>query len=332
MGGPLDRHGEALLGRHPDDASALFPRFTTASVTTTGDVTVNGRTVHLWTYSQLEPLSAAVLRTRAIALRDAIGEAICKPITSNQKLELIRWILDSQTSLTNQAPGVGRPGKSGAPDAVPTSFKQDMDLRARPQQAQSAPVAPAFGPKKGQSHDATRDHYDDLLNNRKEFVNADQRYGIVSGKVGGEGRKHLRPASNMEACGVSSVDGNASSGRKPLACVDHLMEQKRDSPSKSDLRSEHVPPARSSGCAVWPGAEEGGESPIGGERRRHANVPDSMVNVGVADPGADENRLAGRKHLDSFGGSKFVASDSNRGYQSTWKSNPSRLQGTSMLC
>lgn len=345
-GSPDDQGGEGAWCRETGEAENLFPRFTHASVTTTGQVTVNGKTLHLWTFGQLETLSASVLRQRANALRDAIGEASCPPIPSSQPQDLIRWILQMQTELTKEAPQAGRVGTTGSVNAMPQSFVSE--LQSAPQRQAGAgrkDEALPFGPRRGQVHDATRDHYNDLKYQRNEFVEAPNT-GIVTNKPGGEGRRHLHQETNMVSFGVSGVDVPQNEGRRYLGCNDHLMEQRKEleaglhnavvgrgkgaGPRSADGTASHANNQCSLSCHGIPTQQE--EAPIGGERRKHAAVPDRMVNVGVADPGPDESRIGGRRHLDGFAGSKFSQSQEHGGYQSSWKKDPSKLLGTSMIC
>mmetsp|Transcript_343 Transcript_343/g.1533 ORF Transcript_343/g.1533 Transcript_343/m.1533 type:complete len:376 (-) Transcript_343:68-1195(-) len=336
-----DMEKEGILGRQAGDAEQLFPKFTTASVTTTGQVQVNGKTLNLWTFQQLEPLSAPVLRQRANVLRDAVGEDKCAPMPG-QKQDLIKWIINMQFELTSEVLQTGRGGTTGAANAVPQSFVQESQAARERQQHQSAP----FGPRRGQGHDGTRDHYNDLLLGRNEYSEEDRRNGIVSNRAGGEGRRHLQPDTHMASFGVSTVDRPSSPSKRYLGCDDHLMAQKKDLQAGlhnavserlglSTRASDNGPSAHPSDSSlVHHGVSETAEqAPIGGERRRHAQVPDRMVNVGTAE--VEDNRFGhavGRKKLDSFAGSKFNQSHEAAGYQSSWKKDPSKLRGSSLIC
>jgi len=344
---------EAIFGRQPGDSESLFPRFTSSSAASTGQATVNGKTIHLWTYGQLETLKAPVLRQRAAAIRDAVGEANCPPMPSAQPQDLVRWILHMQSEITQDHPETGRTGH-GSGNVVPTSFAQDAKERPISMNGYDSPQKPhvPFGPGRRQDHAATRDNYHDLKHQRNDFAE-DKNEGIVSRRHGGEGRRHLHPETNMVSFGVSSVEKPlGGEGRRYLGCSDHLMEQKQElvrdptagGPSMGGgggsrpgtARGSDAPAAHVSNCHFErPGVpHEGHEAPIGGERRRHVQQQSDsrMLNVGTADPGHDESRIGGRKKLDCFAGSKFSQSHEHGGYQSNWKKDPSRLKGTSLIC
>mmetsp|Transcript_5596 Transcript_5596/g.13134 ORF Transcript_5596/g.13134 Transcript_5596/m.13134 type:complete len:366 (-) Transcript_5596:415-1512(-) len=335
---PIGDDKEAILGRGPEDASVLFPVFSAATVTTTGEVVINGKTLNLWTFQQLETLSIAALRQRANKLKEALGEGNCKPIPSAQKLDTIRWILDTQSELTNKPATTGRGGMTGRPSAIPSSFVQETAARTAPDENMP------FGPRRGQAHTATRDHYGDLIFGRNEF-GQEANSGIVSNREGGEGRRHLQPQGNMTSFGVSNVDADHESPRKRwVGCDDHLMQQKNDlqaglNRAVNDHRGRAVRTADNgmahptdSALKHWGIPVDNEEAPIGGERRRHAEVPDRMVNAGVADPGETETQILGRKHLDGFRGSASSDTASTATYQSAWRKDPFRLKGSSMLC
>lgn len=333
-----------ILGRRPGDAQQLFPKFTSASVTTTGQVEVNGKSLNLWTYQQLETLAAPVLRQRANAIRDAVGEAHCLPMPCGQKGDLIRWIIEMQAELTHESPTMGRGKSTGAANAVPPSFFQEA--QARRSTAPAAPP-PLFGPRRGQDHDGTRDHYNDLKYQQNEFEQAPNA-GIVTNRLGGEGRRHLRGETHMDGFGLSGVDNDTVHHIRYLGCDDHLMKQKKDlegglqeavrqrgglatratqssiaHPSDSHLTHHGMP------------TDDAPDSPVCGDRRRHIPTSDRMMGVGMADPGQQESIIGGtrRRHMDHFNGGRHgEAKQGAGGYQSTWKTDPSRLKGTSMLC
>jgi len=323
-----------ILGRRQGDSDQLFPRYAQASVTATGQYTVNGKTINMWTLAQLETLSQAVLRQRANAIRDAAGEANCPPLPSGQPQDLIHWIMHMQAELTQEPPRQSQ--RDGYP--AQQAFGKDMKVG-------SAPLP--FGPRKGQQHEGTRDNFAELLFGPSDEMSTPPVQGIVSMRAGGEGRRHLSGATNMESVGISGVAPKGigslrreGEGKKSIVCRDNLMDQKRELEAFERGEVPAVGAQRRGGqgghhvsdtSMIQQGISAGGEAPIGGERRRHAEVPDRMENVGLANPGDAEGRLKGRRHLDSFGGAKFSCQDKQAGYQASWRKDPSNLRGQPML-
>lgn len=343
---------DEIMGRQHGDAERLFPRVTHASAATTGEVTVNGKTLKLWTFGQLEALNNFALRQRAMAIRDAIGEVYCPPMPSAQPQDLVRWILHVQSELTDVHPQPGRANDIGLGHTVPPAFAQDTKARpismnrAEPQREQGLP----FGPRAGQDHDATRDHYSDLKFQRKEFKEAPVQ-GIQSLRLGGEGRKHLFPKENMVASGVSSSGPvgiqtmkPGGEGRRFIDCHDHLFEQKRDLEAHGNEPAVPSPRQMSPRCTPNPVrhvsetnmsyqglSEPRVEAPLVGDRKRHMQPQDHMMTQGISIGQRDEDIRSGRKYLDSFAGSRTNFRDTNN-YQSNWKKDPSKLYGSSLLC
>mmetsp|Transcript_119715 Transcript_119715/g.233057 ORF Transcript_119715/g.233057 Transcript_119715/m.233057 type:complete len:371 (-) Transcript_119715:256-1368(-) len=344
---------ENILGRHHDDSAKLFPRFTHASAAVTGEVVINGLTVKLWTFEQLESLSRAVLRERAMVIRDALGEDGCPPIPSGHSQDVIRWILQMQSQLTNQEPTLGRSRGHGTGHEVPLAFAQDHKERpiTREREAPAEKGSPVpFGIGRGHEHTATRDNFGDLKYQRNAFKDP-PNLGIQTMRPGGEGKRHIPAKHNMVCCGVSEANVQgietlkaSGEGRRHLACNDHLMEQKRDMlketqasnvPVKSCSQRAGVDPVRhvsESHMSAQGLAEPLVEAHIGGDRRRHANPPDRLVNHGTSAPEQDVTlRTTGRKYLDGFAGPRSEFRDAHSSYQSNWKKDPKKLLGTSML-
>jgi len=346
-------NNENLLGRQPGDSEKLFPRFTHASAAVTGEIVVNGVSVKLWTFEQLESLSRAVLRERAMVIRDALGENNAPAIPSGHSQDVIRWILHMQTQLTNQEPTLGRSRGHGTGHQVPLAFAQDHKERPitkerEPPAEKGSPVP--FGIGGGHTHTGTRDNFCDLKYQRNEFKDP-PNLGIQTMRMGGEGRRHIPTPHNMACCGVSEANVQgiqtlkaSGEGRRYLACNDHLMEQKREMQKESQASDVPVKP-----CSPRTGvdpvrhvsechmsalglAEPPVEAHIGGDRRRHANPPDRLVNQGTSAPEEDVNmRTTGRKYLDGFAGPRSEFRDSHSSYHSSWKKDPKKLLGTSML-
>jgi len=349
---PLPDDGN-YFGRQPGDSEKLFPRFTHASAAVTGEIVVNGVSVKLWTFEQLESLSRAVLRERAMVIRDALGENRSPAIPSGHSQDVIRWILHMQTQLTNQEPTLGRSRGHGTGHQVPLAFAQDdkdrpIKLGREPATEKGSPVP--FGIGCGHEHTATRDNFHDLKYQRNEFKDP-PNLGIQTMRPGGEGKRHIPTKHSMVCCGVSEANVQgiqtlkaSGEGRRYLACNDHVMEQKRemqkesqdfDGPVEVCSPRTGVDPVRhvseshmsAQGLAVPPV-----EAHIGGDRRKHAHPPDRLVNQGTSAPEEDVNqRTTGRKYLDGFAGPRSDFRDSHSSYQSSWKKDPKKLLGTSML-
>jgi hypothetical protein len=242
----MDRADDRLLGGNEDDHERLFPKYTTAQAAATGEVTVNGKTLKIWEFSQLETLKPAVLRQRVMAIRDAVGQDSCPPMPSAQAQDMVRWILHMQAELTNVEPQVKRNAMQGSGPSP--SFLQESQNRPIQKERAASPSAQnlPFGLRKDvPTMDATRDHYDDLLQRKNEFAEVQPR-GIATMRVGGEGRRHITPKDNMLNEGVSSAYPagietlkSQGEGRKYLTCQDHLMEQQKE----QEAMQRGVPPA-----------------------------------------------------------------------------------------
>jgi len=329
---------DKLLGRERPDVNMLFPKYTHASAATTGEVVVNGTTLKLWTYAQLEALNVLPLRQRANAIREAIGQDQCPPIPSSQTADLVRWILHMQAELTKEKISEGRSGGYGNGHNVPHSFAQDSKVRPITSRSEAAePNAPRY------DHDAARDHYSDLLQQRNEFTQA-RTEGIVTMREGGEGRRHIPQKDRMVSLGVSDVAAHTQGeGRRYIGCQDNFAQQSGEARTQgifstreggegrrcSKQTAQHV-----SGNSMF---QQGCSAPeqephIGGDRRRHTSVQDHMVNHGTAEIHEEEVKPAGRKYMDGFAGSPYNHGSSHDQYKSNWKKDPSKLLGTSLLC
>eukprot|EP00913_Durusdinium_trenchii_P009612 g9031.t1 len=57
----------------------------------------------------------------------------------------------------------------------------------------------------------------------------DPKMGIQTGRIGGEGKKHIFPKQNMVHNGVSTSEGMRNTeGRRYIPTIDSLMEQKKE--------------------------------------------------------------------------------------------------------
>ncbi|CAE7878021.1 Ovca2 [Symbiodinium necroappetens] len=328
-----------ILGRQDGDARKLFPTYTHASPAATGEVSINGKVLQLWTFSQLETLNQSALRKRALAIRDAIGEAACPSLPSGRCDDLTRWILQMQEQLTNEKPEQGRSGGYGTGHFVPRSFAQETkEMEQRQKVAGDLPTSRSVA----EEVNACRDNYKDLKMQQNDFKE-DPRLGIQTGRAGGEGKRHLFPKQNMVTHGVSAAEpqGIASlrptpEGRRYIPTVDNLMEQKRENeareralmaggaagPAPVNRPANHI----SEDHMAHFGCTNEDEPSLGG--RRHANKPrDHFIGAGTWET---TEAVHGKKYIDGY-----QKMDNHAGrqdtYRTSWRKNPTKLLGSSML-
>ncbi|CAE7718280.1 Ovca2 [Symbiodinium sp. CCMP2456] len=321
-----------ILGRQDGDARKLFPTYTHASPAATGEVSINGKVLQLWTFSQLETLNQSALRKRALAIRDAIGEAACPPLPSGRCDDLTRWILQMQEQLTNEKPEQGRSGGYGTGHFVPRSFAQETkEMEQKQKVAGDLPTSRSMA----EEVNASRDNYKDLKMQQNDFKE-DPRLGIQTGRAGGEGKRHLFPKQNMVTHGVSSAEpqGIASlrptpEGRRYIPTVDNLMEQKRE----NEARERALMAGGAAGPAPvnrrFQSCLQQDEPSLGG--RRHANKPRVRLLVSaVQGIRSLLEAVHGKKYIDGY-----QKMDNHAGrqdtYRTSWRKNPTKLLGSSML-
>lgn len=344
-GYPRAHDDERIFGRGPHDAEMLFPRYTCAEAATTGEVIVNGKALKLWTFQQLEALHIRVLKERALTIRDAVGEDNCPQIPAGHASEFIRWILNMQAKLTESEL---QPSRHGVKGTAPSHFLQEQS-DTHQTFSRGGKAAP-FGLRPVGSR-ANHDNYYDLKMQRGEFEEAPVQ-GIQSLRPGGEGRKHIDHGSNMLTYGVSAASPEGITamrprgvGRRHLHCDDHMWPEPEGSHAGSAIaRGErsartslgHVCDSSMTHLGV---AEPPAEPHVGGTRRRHYDRRDHMMGPVNEVHGAAKPHYAnapsgtgGRRKMDGFKGGDQSHTDSQAGYTSTWKKNPSRLRGTSLLC
>lgn len=340
---------EGILGRGIDDHERLFPKYTQAQAASVGEVVVNGKTLKIWEFTQLETLKPAVLRQRAMAIRDALGEASCPAMPSAQAADIIRWILHMQSTLTGIDDSPCRNAMQG-PGPSP-SFYQEAEGRGLIGGYKPAP----FGTRRATGEmEATRDHFSDLMEKKKEFKEVTE-LGIATMRVGGEGRRHIFPRDSMVNEGISSASPagiesmkEQGEGRRHIDIPDHIFTQQRELEAIERGVSPQLRRPRQGPESMRRGGQDMHrilmpddpsdplnrdpiqERPIGGERKKHVMPEDHMLNNGTAD--AVEGSVGhGRKHIDTFAG-RTQMKGSLGSYKSTWKQDPSRLMGTSLIC
>jgi len=350
---------QKLFGQGANDHERLFPKYTSAQAASMDEVVINGKTLKIWSFSQLETLKPAIVRQRAAAIRDAVGEASCPPMPTMQTHDLIKWILHMQSVF------LGKDLKGGCRNAMQgsgpsPSFLQECEgrpiMNERP--ISPSPKALPFGIRKMQNElakqETLRDHYGELLERTGEFKEAQQR-GIATMRVGGEGRRHIQPTDHMENDGVSRAGPlgiesmrEQGEGRRYLRCKDHLFDQQKECEAmergvQMDVpRPRQGPEARRQGgnamsrilTGYAPASDPGNmekvaEVQLGGDRKKHMMPEDHMLNNGTAD--AVEATIGhGKKHIDTFAG-RTQMSGTQDNYRATWKQDPSRLMGTSLI-
>lgn len=331
-----------IMGRKDGDSQRLFPRFTHASAAATDEVEMNGRALKLWSFSQLETLNSSALRQRAMAIKDILPEGECPPLPSGHCQDLVRWILHMQERITGDAAQEGRSGGYGNGHLVPPSFAQDTKERPVASRRSNPGETIPFGARPGpQDMDAQRDHYRDLKLQQNEFKEAKQ-HGIESGREGGEGRKHIFPKQNMVCAGMSAAEPqgietlrNTPEGRRYIPATDNIRDNMEVAWQQPPIRTAVGGPSHHVGESHLDRADLGcvnnEEMPIGGERRRHANIPEDHF-VGQATFQVPEAPNP-RRYLDGFQKTTLQSSHagSQGSYQSTWKKNPTKLLGSSMI-
>mmetsp|Transcript_62209 Transcript_62209/g.100668 ORF Transcript_62209/g.100668 Transcript_62209/m.100668 type:complete len:361 (-) Transcript_62209:65-1147(-) len=335
---------EEIMGRKEGDAQRLFPIFTHASAATTKEVTINGKVLKLWTFSQLESLNAAALRQRAMDIRDVCGEAGCPPIPSGRTQDLTRWILHMQEQLSQepQQP-IGRSGGYGTGHFVPPSFAQDHKDRPigmdRPAPQQQIP----FG---------NRPVPADLNGNRSNVFSQNGNSEELTAR---QSRRSLQPQQNMDNVGVSAADPqgiatlrDGGEGRRYFEVPDTVNQELRQPALRGDVpwvRSTprvaaggpvaHVSDNHFSKDAVFSPEFDAEDQRCCGERKRATGdgAKDHFLNLGTT-AGQQEAVPSGRKYLDGFQGQARVGSMGSGhqdSYRSNWKKDPSKLLGSSMI-
>lgn len=332
-----------IMGRKAGDAEKLFPKFTHASPATLKEVTVNGKVLPIWTWAQLEALSVAVLRQRAMAIRDALGEAACPALPSAHHMDLARWIMHMQEQLVEAPPQPARAGGYGAGYTAPAAFfRESKDRPIAERRSPSPRVEKKLQHEVGEV-EAMKDHMDAMFGTSPEAIREAARASPP--RTGG--RRYLDHRSNMQNCGVSVSDTTGvtqlrggGEGRRHLRAQDHLFEQRKEaeeggatgdqpkSPRRTDYSPRCAPRTVQAGLSgLGPlGPDPDKEIPVGG--RRHLRQEDSMLAPGVSTIVEDRPN---RRVIDHFTGAKTNFADSHPSYQATWKKDPSRLLGNSQI-
>merc|ERR550514_26747 len=140
--------------------------------------------------------------------------------------------------------------------------------------------------------------------------------GIETLKDGGEGRRYLSSVDHFKGdnwpTGVVGIESlrPGGEGARHIQPEDHMLSE---------------------GVADPPVV-----LPIGGERKKHIYAEDHMLSCGTADTQRMKNEIEaghghGRRHMDCFFGPSPNSQGRAGEYHSSWKVDPSKLQGTSLL-
>lgn len=324
---------DPIPGRREGDAEKLFPKYSHAAAAVTGEVLIGGKPLKLWTTAQLETLSAPILRQRAIAIRDVVGEAQCPPMPSGRPAEMVRWIMQMQSELTNEAPQHGQAGYGAGHSVLQPFTTQNAERPDTAFRAPPSPLQPAS--RHGADLTATREQF----HNQQEYEQG-PAHGVSSGPPD-RAKKHILPKNNMDAAGISTIGevGIGSlraggEGRRYFRPEDHIMAQKQQMvqgyPSTASRPARPTSPGKhvSDSSLTSPGVihDEAVEAPIMGDRRRRVERPDTITGAVQQDP-------RGRKYLDCFAGARpqFKSPEEGQSYQSTWKKDPVKLKGSSLI-
>ena len=117
------------------------------------EVVFEGKPMACWTFAQLERLSKANLKQRAMNVRDQIGADRLLPLRmSSQPPDLIRWILVAQSTICEAVLGCevsmaawGAPKDFGGPEEAEPYFGGKPGEGYRPPTRDAAPPGPPFG-------------------------------------------------------------------------------------------------------------------------------------------------------------------------------------------
>mmetsp|Transcript_27215 Transcript_27215/g.63383 ORF Transcript_27215/g.63383 Transcript_27215/m.63383 type:complete len:352 (+) Transcript_27215:64-1119(+) len=350
MSYPPGAEEDSPLGRGEYDHATIFPKYSTAAPSSTSETVVNGKTLNIWEYGQLENLSVPVLRQRALVLRDTVGEASCPVMPSTQRMDLIRWILHVQNEITS---GSLRAGRSGA--GVPRSFlAENQERPLSPDRAASQRAKPApFGPRSARTDfQAARDNYGQMLQQQHDM--GDAVAGVASNDAKVNGRRAIATAetlksNGMKACvsdGVDDATGRPLEGRRYLGCKDsigeHRKEAERGGPPAPNIRRgaestrgdadgmrSVFSPTNGSGVAAAIGSSAPDDHWLGDRKKR----VDMAGRGGAAAPSAQDVQPAAgaAPRRAPFAGPDGNFKGVDPQYKPNWRQDPSRLMGSSLL-
>mmetsp|Transcript_61941 Transcript_61941/g.114975 ORF Transcript_61941/g.114975 Transcript_61941/m.114975 type:complete len:348 (+) Transcript_61941:57-1100(+) len=333
-----------ILGRGENDHAMLFPKYSLAAASSTGEAVVNGKVINIWEYGQLENLSVPVLQQRALVLRDALGQEKCPQMPSKQRADLIRWILHVQSDITKSSLQSGRAGP-GVPKSMIAENKERpiSPGRPAPQRSSAAP----FGPRQVEADfKAARDNYGAMLQQPGEYVSDERRVGnnrkvAVAEKLRSNGMK------SVVADGADPYAQQAGEGRRYLGCKDsygeQLKESERGGPALATYRRgiESIRGDAGGMRAVFASdaAPQNGVSPVIGEegpdnrwlgdRKKRVEVQGEIRQAVEAAPPPEVAGTPSRK--PTFGGPDASFKGEDPQYKRTWRQDPSRLMGSSLL-
>lgn len=356
---PASQRTSARSGVEPEvgGMDKLFPVASQAAAASYATVEVNGQLLEIWNYRQLEFLDKNGLRQRAMKLRDLLGPDNCPPMPSMQRDDTIRWILHVQSHIT----GRDIRFEYGAPRyMVREEFRRPLGVVALEEQYddERAPGNFPFGRRNIPTKDHLEVLFDGSLKTKEDMTWRDE--GIETLRPGGEGRRHIVPEAHMLNEGVADVGEEGietlkpgGEGRRHLRPEDHFLNE-----GVTNAGDEGIETMRTGGEGrrhIQPYdhmiTEGTADIDIGhhlvtdrfvdvhvtGDRKRHIPGTDHMVNVGVSSVQSEKNEAEaghahGRKHVTYYSGPRFGSNGVQVPYHSTWKRDPSRLSGNTMIC
>lgn len=329
-----------------------FPRNSSAEAAATQAVEINGQTIQIWQYRQLEFLDRQGLRQRAMRLRDIIGQERLPPIPSMQRDDTIRWILHVQSQITG--------GHIRFDYGAPRYMLREEARRPLGEIAHEPEHQPfPFGRRTIPTKDHLEVLFDGSLKTAEDMVWRDE--GIESLRPGGEGRRHILPEDHMINEGVADVGEEGietlrpgGEGRRSIQPEDHFVNEGTVNVGEEGIETlraggegrRHIQPFDhmiTEGTAdIDPGHHLVTDRPVDihvtGDRKRHIPTPDHMINFGLASTQNERNEAEaghghGRKHVGAYySGPRFSSNGFQEHYHSVWKRDPSRLSGNNMIC
>jgi len=293
------------------------------------------------TRRQLEVLGASALQRAARRLRDVLGEDRCPPGPQGRSEDiLVSWILEAQDAL---ARGPGRPE---APQAGPG---------ATPQETATAPPPQAFAGRQPPAllgrEDASGARGPLGLRCFEEKSQTHMRHVGVSDVQGADFNFESRGKRRFGACASRMVAAGTSAGddegvahaSRPADRRPHAAEGTHFADGGAMCGLGGGPPAAA--LATPPVKSLGDLGGGGGEKPRRGprlGLPDP-AKVSNVDPLAWRGTQPGEEPSCGPGrgcrggglllaGSQCSLEDTDEKYRSTWKRDPYRLRGSSLVC
>jgi hypothetical protein len=258
---------------------------------------VGGQVVKLWTYEQLEFLTQAKLKQRALNLRDQVASEIVCPRIPQDTDSLIRWILDLQTKLS------GHTAKEfGAPSSVYQRVRDRSPFRLRQEtkhphlyRGDSRMAEPTLPPpSRPVSHTNPSWARDHMVNNGVGMQD-EPVHGMKHNSHDNWARDHINRAATPEDNQAQSSQGM----RHARACDNWTQDHMRDTASATQVEAVHG--MKHNTQDNWTTdhirrtASPSQDEPVHGRKHDNADewTRDHMVNNGM---GAQNEPIHGRMH------------------------------------